>query len=101
MRSAAWAGSKGTAQVQAFRRSRTVPKGRNKEVVSYIIMWVQAHIRSERGQDLIEYAMLSGLIAAAIVAVGILLFTGALNSLITGIGDCIDFDTVTPCNPGF
>ena len=57
--------------------------------------------RGERGQDLIEYAMLSGLIAAAIVAVGVLLFTGALTSLITGIGNCIDFKASTPCTPGF
>lgn len=58
-------------------------------------------LKHEEGQDLIEYAMLGGLIAAAIVAVGILLFTGALNSLFTGIGNCVDFNSGTACTPGF
>ena len=58
-------------------------------------------LRSERGQDLIEYAMLGGLIAAAIVAVGILVYSGALNTMAQGISNCIDFSSTTKCNPGF
>ena len=58
-------------------------------------------LRSERGQDLIEYAMLGGLIAAAIVAVGILLYTGALTNMAKGISNCIDFTSTTKCDPGF
>ncbi len=62
--------------------------------------WVSAHLpRSERGQDLIEYAMLGGLIAAAILAVGILAFSGTLSSMATGIGNCIDFNKSTTCGP--
>lgn len=70
-------------------------------VVSFMVSCLRAHIGREEGQDLLEYAMLGGLIAAAIVAVGILLFSGALTSLFTGIGDCIDFDSATACSPGF
>jgi len=55
--------------------------------------------QSERGQDLIEYAMLGGLIALAIIGVGVLALTGALNDLFNGIGDCVDFDAATGCNP--
>jgi Flp pilus assembly pilin Flp len=54
---------------------------------------------SESGQDLIEYAMLGGLIAAAMVAVGVLVFTGALTSMADGISNCIDFKKSTTCGP--
>jgi Flp pilus assembly pilin Flp len=53
-------------------------------------------LRRERGQDLIEYALLSGLIAAGIVAV-VALFTGSLESMVAGIGRCIDWDGTTEC----
>ncbi len=56
------------------------------------------HLRSERGQDTLEWAMLSGLVAIGILLVlGVL--TGALNSLMTGIKNCIDFDGSTVCLP--
>ena len=57
-----------------------------------------ARLREERGQDLIEYAMLGGLIAAAIAAaIGLLLFTDPLTAMADGIGRCIDFDSTTDC----
>ncbi len=68
--------------------------------VLYGYAWLVSHLhRDERGQDLIEYAMLGGLIALALIAVGTLAFTGALNRMATGIGNCIDFDKLTSCNP--
>ena len=69
--------------------------------VSLVVSYLRAYIGREQGQDLIEYAMLSGLIAAAIVAVGILAFSGALTSMAGGISDCIDFDSGTSCTAGF
>lgn len=71
------------------------------QITAYVVSWILSHMRRENGQDLIEYAMLSGLIAAAIVAVGILVYSGALTDMANGIGDCIDFDGATACNPGF
>lgn len=62
---------------------------------------VVSKLHREEGQDLIEYAMLGGLIAAAIVAVGILVYQGALTSMAGGISDCIDFTNNTPCTAGF
>jgi Flp pilus assembly pilin Flp len=56
------------------------------------------HLRSERGQDTLEWAMLSGLVAISIVLV-LALMTGALSSLITGISNCIDFNSTTTCLP--
>jgi Flp pilus assembly pilin Flp len=55
--------------------------------------------KSERGQDLIEYALLGGLIAAAIIAVGALAYEGALNSMAAGISACVDFKKSTSCAP--
>ena len=66
-----------------------------------VYTWILAHLHRERGQDLVEYAMLSGLIAAAIVAVGILVFSSALTSMAGGISNCIDFTASSTCNPGF
>lgn len=54
----------------------------------------------ERGQDLIEYAMLAGLIALAIIGAAVF-FQDALLSLAQGIGNCIDFDNTSTCSPGF
>jgi Flp pilus assembly pilin Flp len=51
----------------------------------------------EQGQDLIEYAMLGGAIAFAIIAVGVLGMSGALTDMFGGIGDCVDFDASTNC----
>ena len=58
-------------------------------------------LRDEAGQDTMEWAMLSGLVALAIIGITIAL-SGALDSLITGIGNCIDFNSngVTECLPG-
>ncbi len=53
----------------------------------------------ERGQDLLEYALLGGLIAAALVAI-FAIFGTALVDMGTNIAKCIDFDSVaTTCAP--
>ena len=60
--------------------------------------WIRMYQpQSERGQDLIEYAMLGGTIALAIIAVGVLGMSGALTDLFGGIGDCVDFTGSTAC----
>jgi Flp pilus assembly pilin Flp len=58
-----------------------------------------ARFDGERGQDLIEYALLSGLIAAALVAVFATGLSGALTSMVGGIANCIDFKSSTVCAP--
>jgi Flp pilus assembly pilin Flp len=69
-------------------------------MINVVVTWLSAYIRREQGQDLIEYALLGGLIAAAIVAVIALgAMTGAIEDMATGIGDCIDFDDITNCDP--
>lgn len=70
-------------------------------VAQYAYSWLVTHLhRGERGQDLIEYALLGGLIALTLMAAAVLLaLTGALQSMAGGIGACIDFSTTTPCAP--
>jgi Flp pilus assembly pilin Flp len=60
---------------------------------------LSSRFAGEQGQDLIEYALLSGIIAAAIVGVTAAILTGALNSMATGISHCVDFKSSTPCAP--
>jgi len=61
---------------------------------------LRARLADEHGQDLLEYALLGGLIAAAITAAAVTLaLTGALTSMANGIKDCIDFDSVSVCGP--
>jgi Flp pilus assembly pilin Flp len=69
-------------------------------MINRLAVWLANARSSERGQDLIEYAMLGGFIAAGIVAV-LVSYTPALNALMGGIGNCIDFTPSTACTPGF
>ena len=72
-------------------------------MIDRIVVWaltLKARASEERGQDLLEYAMLGGLIVIGILAV-VLAFTGALNNMIEGIGNCIDFSNGTKCDNPF
>lgn len=68
-------------------------------MLSIVVSYIVARLRTERGQDLIEYALLGGLIAAGLVAV-IAIFGGAIDSMASGIQDCIDFTASTVCDAG-
>jgi len=72
------------------------------QFLTFTLTWLLAHmrVRSERGQDLIEYALLGGLVAAAIVGIITLgIISGAVSSMATNIGYCIDFKKSTTCGP--
>jgi Flp pilus assembly pilin Flp len=59
---------------------------------------IAARYTGERGQDLIEYALLGGLLAAALLAAATLTgLTTAIGGMAAGIGRCIDFDSTTAC----
>ncbi len=69
-------------------------------MIRHMLSWVRARLPiSERGQDLVEYAIFTGVIALTLMAVGALFLTGALASMATGIGNCVDFVSTTPCAP--
>ncbi len=70
-------------------------------MIVQVYTWILAHrphVSRESGQDLIEYAMLGGLIALAIIGAGIF-FQDAIGDMAEGIGNCIDFTDSTPCSP--
>ena len=60
---------------------------------------LRARLAEERGQDLLEYALLGGLIAAALTGVAaVLAYTGAIEGMANGIAECVNFsDLANPC----
>jgi Flp pilus assembly pilin Flp len=65
-----------------------------------VIMHIMAWFNREEGQGLVEYAGIAGLVALAIAGATVLgLLDAPLASLFNGIGDCVDFDSTTPCGP--
>ena len=67
-----------------------------------IRVWLDSALssmREERGQDLVEYALWSGLIAIGLIAIGAALYTGIGNELGSGIQRCLDFDSGSVCGP--
>jgi hypothetical protein len=67
--------------------------------------YVRAKLSSlagERGQDLIEYAIVGGLIAAiGVAALAFLLEENPVEAMFVGVTNCVDFDDQTDCSPGF
>ena len=63
-------------------------------MIDRIVVWaltLKVRASSERGQDVLEYAMLGGVIAMAILLI-VGAFSGALGAMVAGIERCIDFD---------
>ena len=73
------------------------------QIIAFVLTSLLSRFRSERGQDLIEYALLSGLIAAAIIAalLSTTIFSDAVSNMVNTISECIDFDAATACDSPF
>jgi Flp pilus assembly pilin Flp len=58
-----------------------------------LVEGLRSHLADEWGQDLLEYALLGGLLAAGIATMAaILIFAGGpFENMATAIGNCIDF----------
>ena len=69
------------------------------QLVNYAILSLFVRLRSEKGQDLLEYAMLGGLLAAAIAVIAVV-FSGAIGDMATNIEKCLDFDKTSVCTGG-
>ncbi len=53
-------------------------------------------LRDERGQDLMEYALLGGFIAVVFAAAAILLpLSTYFSTMVTSIGNCVDMSNTT------
>ena len=58
---------------------------------------LRARLTEERGQDLIEYALLGGFIAVAFAAAALFLpLDDAFTDMVTAIGNCVDFNDACP-----
>ena len=56
---------------------------------------LRQRLTEERGQDLLEYAMLGGFLAAGLVLLGAILVNGgAFTSMACGIGEAINMNNV-------
>lgn len=65
--------------------------------VMLAVTGLRARLTEERGQDLLEYALLGGFIAVAFVVAALLLpMSTAMNSMVGAIAECVDFDQVCP-----
>jgi Flp pilus assembly pilin Flp len=51
----------------------------------------------EAGQDLVEYALFGGVLAAVLITLGVSGMTGGLVSFFSEVGQCIDFNSNTNC----
>ena len=59
---------------------------------------LRRRLTEERGQDLLEYALLGGLIAAALTGLAVVaIMSGAIESMACGIGDYINFSESPAC----
>lgn len=68
-------------------------------VVTYVSSLLGKLNRDERGQDTLEWTMISGLMAVALlILAGV--FTGALQSFADGVERCVDFDATSICVAG-
>jgi Flp pilus assembly pilin Flp len=69
------------------------------QIATYAITWILSRLHREEGQDLLEYGLFGGLIAAAILAAllsGVL--TSAIDFMAVGVSNCIDFNSATACS---
>ena len=72
-------------------------------MIDRITVWVlsakagiSSRLHGERGQDLTEYALITGGIAIVLI-VALLVFTNQFGSLFTSLKNCIDFKDDTLC----
>jgi hypothetical protein len=62
-------------------------------VIDRIVVWaltLKAKLSSERGQDIMEYVLITGGVALLLFA-AVAIFTGVLNDVFRGLKNCVDF----------
>lgn len=64
----------------------------------HVLAWVRTRVNlDERGQDLMEYALLGGFIAVAFVVAAVALpLSGFFDDMVGAVGECVDFDQTCP-----
>jgi len=66
-------------------------------MIGRIVVWA-LRLKSERGQDVMEYALITGGIAIVLI-LAVVIFTGEITNAFTTLKGCIDFDGATACGP--
>ena len=60
------------------------------------LLTLKAWLSSERGQDVVEYALITGGIAILLI-LAVAIFAGQFDSLFNSLKNCIDFKDGTDC----
>jgi Flp pilus assembly pilin Flp len=62
-----------------------------------LYVWLKDLLRNERGQDMVEYALITVLISVAIVLAVLLILPGAFTTWAEGLEACIADSTGASC----
>ena len=62
-----------------------------------LYVWLKDLLRNERGQDMVEYALITVLISVAIVLATLLILPGAFTTWANGVSSCISDSTGAAC----
>jgi Flp pilus assembly pilin Flp len=68
-------------------------------VVSYVSTLLEKLHSDQRGQDTLEWTMITGLMAVALLVIAGI-FTPALTAFANGVKNCVDFSSATTCVAG-
>ncbi len=71
------------------------------QLTGYGLAWFITRVRSERGQDLIEYSLFGGFVALSLMAAMVFsvpVLSSAVESMFTGIANCVDWNA-SSCGP--
>ncbi len=68
--------------------------------MKHVLTGIRRFLREEEGANAVEYSLLAGLIAIAIVA-GAGLLGGNLNTFLNNVGLCVATPTVANCTAPF
>jgi Flp pilus assembly pilin Flp len=64
-----------------------------------LYVWLKDLLSSERGQDMVEYALITVVISIAVVLAAMLLLQGAFTTWATNLATCITSPSTCPLNP--
>jgi len=64
-----------------------------------LVIRVLMALRSERGQGVVEYGLIIGVVSLALIVAIALIFTNAMTALGLAIGNCLDGNAATACGP--
>ncbi len=54
-----------------------------------LYIWLKDLLRNERGQDMVEYALITVLVSVAIILAVFAILPGAFNTWATAVGSCV------------